>query len=77
MFITEHSTTVGELLRGDQETISDDPTTDEFEEEEEELEDDGRQRRYDRGYLLSLQFLKQCKQCPPNLMNAEYIIKRS
>ena len=70
MFITEHSTTVGELLRGDQETISD-------EEEEEELEDDGRQRGYDRGYLLSLQFLKQCKQCPPNLMNAEYIIKRS
>ena len=44
------------------------------EEEEDELEDD-RQRRYERDFLLSLQFLEQCKQRPPNLMNAEYIRK--
>ena len=46
----------------------------EGEEGEEELED-GRQKRYDRGFLLSLQFLEQCKQRPANLMNAEYIRK--
>ena len=40
-------------------------------------DDDSRQRRCDRGFLLSLQFLEQCKQRPPNLMNAEYIRKVS
>ena len=43
--------------------------------EEEDESEDGRQRRYERDFLLSLQFLEQCKQRPPNLMNAEYIRK--
>ena len=56
----------------------DDDKAEEEEEEEEEEEDesgDGRQRRYERDFFLSLQFLEQCKQRPPNLMNAEYIRK--
>ena len=48
---------------------------DEGEDEEKEFDDDGRQRRYKRDFLLSLQFLEQCRQRPPNLMNAEYIRK--
>ena len=47
---------------------------DELEEGEIDTEDDGGRKRYGRDFLLSLQFLEQCKQRPPNLdMNAEYI----
>ena len=44
---------------------------------EEESDNDGSQKRYmyKRDFLLSLQFLEQCRQRPPNLMNAEYIRK--
>ena len=38
-------------------------------------EDDDGRLTYGRDFLLSLQFLEQCKQRPPNLMNAEYIRK--
>ena len=53
------------------EIVDDDDDVDDDEDE------DGRQRRYERDFLLSLQFLEQCKQRPPNLMNAEYIRKVS
>ena len=61
-----------------------DKTESDNEMEEGELDDDedddyenedGRQKRYERDFLLSLQFLEQCKKRPPNLMNAEYIRK--
>jgi len=43
--------------------------------EEGEIADDDR-KQYSRDFLLSLQFLDQCKQRPPNLdQNAEYIRK--
>jgi len=42
-------------------------------EEGEIVDDDSKQ--YSRDFLLSLQFLDQCKQRPPNLQNAEYIRK--
>ena len=48
---------------------------DELEEGEIDSEDDGGLKRYGRDFLLSLQFLEQCKQRPPNLVNAEYIRK--
>ena len=57
---------------------NDDNDDDDEIEEGEIVEDDaqdGRQRRYEREFLLSLQFLEQCKQRPPNLINAEYIRK--
>ena len=40
-------------------------------------DEDGRQIRYERNFLLSLKFLEQCKQRPPNLMNVEHIGKVS
>ena len=45
-----------------------------FDDEEDKV---GRRIRYERDFLLSLQFLEQCKKRPPNLMNAEYIRKVS
>ena len=43
--------------------------------EEGEIVDDDDSKQYSRDFLLSLQFLDQCKQRPPNLQNAEYIRK--
>jgi len=40
-------------------------------EEGEIVDDDSKQ--YSRDFLLSLQFLDQCKQRPPNIQNAEYM----
>jgi len=68
---------------GDEPQDGEDKTESDNEMEEEEGGDedydyeneDGRQKRYERDFLLSLQFLEQCKKRPPNLMNAEYIRK--
>ena len=62
------------MVEGEEEDLEE-GELEEGEEEEEELEDGRQRRRYDRGFLLSLQFLEQCKQRPANLMNAEYIRK--
>ena len=47
------------------------------EDKTESYNEGGSRIRYERDFLLSLQFLEQCKQRPPNLMNAEYIRKVS
>jgi len=44
-------------------------------EEGEIVDDEDDSKQYSRDFLLSLQFLDQCKQRPPNLQNAEYIRK--
>jgi len=44
-------------------------------EEEEIYDDKDDSKQYSRDFLLSLQFLDQCKQRHPNLKNAEYIRK--
>ena len=41
--------------------------------EEGEIVDDDDSKQYSRDFLLSLQFLDQCKQRPPNIQNAEYM----
>ena len=63
----------------DSATAADDEVNDEEEDDDEQdedyQEDDGRSKRYEREFLLSLQFLDQCKRRPANLVNAEYIKK--
>ena len=54
---------------------SDEMTESDTEIEEGDEDEDGIPRRYHRDFLLSLQFLEQCKQRPPNLMDGEYIRK--
>ena len=80
----EHYTTHLIVCDDKVELVNDEDNKDDDEEEEEEEEDgeeegeeleDDRRRRYERDFLLSLQFLEQCKQRPPNLMNAKYIRK--
>ena len=58
----------------------DDVEDGEVKESEEENEQgksncDNKRRIYERDFLLSLQFLEQCKQRPLNLGNAAYIRK--
>ena len=55
--------------------VDDEPKEGELEDEETDSEDDGGSKTYGRDFLLSLQFLEQSKQRPPNLRNAEYIRK--
>ena len=62
------------------ELIDEELKEDELEEGEQEdreidSEDDGQPKIYGRDFLLSLEFLEQCKQRPSNLINAEYIRK--
>ena len=57
------------------ELVDDEPEEGELEDEETDSADDGGSKVYGRDFLLSLQFLEQLKQRPPNLMNVEYIRK--
>ena len=58
------------------ELVDDEPLEEgELEDGETDSEDDSGSKTYGRDFLLSLQFLEQCKQRPANLMNAEYIRK--
>ena len=61
--------------REEDEQEEDEQEEDELEDGELHSEDDGQSKTYGRDFLLSLQFLEQCKQRPSNLMNAEYIRK--
>ena len=78
----DHPASPSEVAKGDGEDVATDNTMingDDREEgeidDDDDDDDDDSSKQYSRNFLLSLQFLDQCKQRPPNLQNAEYIRK--